>query len=314
MTAYQRYRNHPYISQSDLKSKGNSDTQFTQRGNRVDCLITTPEEYSTTYYISKANPSDAIRNLLEDIYKHWDQKEEDILLYKDLVMDRVEVNKYGNGKYSWETIQKRLDTEYWQDLIKAKDRIVITEQEHEEAVKMANIVKNHPFTKDFFSRNIKYQHEIYNDDFNGIGVKGLVDIKIEEDSRTYIDIKTIYNHDQWYDQFRKYRYDIQLPFYADIDIDERPLDKLIYIFVDPIHDYPIVYEMEDQIIEQGRYGKTKYVIGYVNDDFSQPVYKRLRTPIKGYYELIEDYKLKQILNLPSEIEQSRGRVSFYDDI
>lgn len=313
MTKYEEYRSHPYISQSDLKNQGSSSTPSTKRGNLVDCLITTPEEFDSTYKITKASPSDTIATLLENIYQHWDQKEEDLLLYKELILQEVNKINYGNGTYSWNTIVKRLDLVYWEDLIKSSGKILVPEVEYLAGVRMAEIVKKHPYTKDFFKREVKFQHAIFNDDFEGLGVKGLVDVKIEEDTRTYIDIKTIYNHDFWWKNFKEYRYDIQLPFYEDIDTDDRPLGQLIYIFVDPIHDYPLVYEMEDPIIHQGRYGKDKYIIGYVNDDINMPVYKRLRSPVKGYYELIEEYKRRLLLDIPSEHELTKGRVSFFDD-
>lgn len=317
---YEAYRRHPFISQSQLKGNKSSNSPSLQRGNVLDCLVTNPEEFDDIYLVDKV-PTPAIKNIIDILYSRWDRIEPDLLKLKELVMKIVEETDYGKGAYNWDRIVKALEKggiKYWNKLVET-EKIIITKKEKEEGLRMSKIILEHNFTKEFFNTTDykkEFQYEIYRENFNGLDVKGLVDLKLSDDiTRTYIDIKSIFNIKYWTKNFFEYRYDIQLPFYADIDEDERIIDKLIYIFVDPIHSYPIVYEMEDFIINTGKYGQRKYIIGYVNDEITKPVYKRINN--KGYLQLIEDYKIAQFLpqvqDVSPELLINRGRVKIAHD-
>lgn len=315
---YDLYRAHPFISQSELKGKNLSNSPSLQRGNVLDCLVTNPEEFNDIYEVVKKVPTPAIKNICDLFYDRWDMIETDIFKYREPLMKVVTELDFGKGNYKWERVKSEIEKkgglEYW-NLLVTTGKIVITEKDKVEGQKMANKILKHKFTREFFEGDYErtFQHEIYKENFYGLDVKGLVDLKLTDETyRHYIDIKSIFNHKFWAKNFFEYRYDIQLPFYADIDEDPLPLGKLIYIFVDNIHPYPIVYEMEDFVINMGKYGQSKYIIGYVNDDINQPVYKRLKKPNKGYLQLIEDYKVAQVLpqikDVSPELLITNGRV------
>lgn len=270
------YYKSPYISQSDLKQLiGKPYDNPSLLGSLTDVMITDPEDLPN-FLISKSSVTPAIKSILDNIFVN----------HAELNLKTVQscAGDYGKGKYELDRIYKDVmkHEDYFEELLTGKQ--VVTQLEWDNAVKMTNIVNNHPRTQ--FLKDTQKQVAILNPSFYGYKVKGLLDFQAEDGG--VIDLKTLYSMSAYKENFKKFRYDFQLTWYKDIS-DSKPPPKIV--FVAPDADYPIVVQLRPETMLMARNG------GYRITETLEIVGKTYKTReyVYGYMDLLRQYdKLKNL--------------------
>ena len=210
-----RYRDHPYLSQSQLKYKGKGKENLGMvLGTYLDYLITMPNETDILSIIPSKRPSKAIQSLLLKYKKTFNRNPlekhlEEFLLgessfYPNLVIEKRVVNFLNKGK------------EWYDFLLENEDKVIVSEEEKD----TIDIIKNNvlelllPYEEEI----IFFQKDFYWwDEEHQLGFKGLADILIitREGEMIEIDLKytEAQNIDAWTFICKDLMYPIQKAFY-----------------------------------------------------------------------------------------------------
>lgn len=280
-----------YISQSFLKQAlGKKYSNPNKIGTYTDSLLTAPEELDT-YKVYDEGITPARRQLMEQLFNNnYNLTVTDIDKYYYEFPDQP---IYGNGKYSTERILKDLKEYegYWNLL--SQGYVVLIPEEVKAAKHMQEVFNSHPATN--YLKNAKTQVPVFNDDFHGFRVKGLLDFQ-EETSRI-TDLKTVYSIKAWKKNFWMFRYDIQLAWYYDISYSNLPPR---IIFLAPDAKYPVVVELQPTTLMVGRSGADRVV-----DTFKKNGKTYHRTEyFYGYQDLLFQYG--KLIGVYSPDYQSRA--------
>lgn len=273
MSKVSDYREHPFLSQSELKTytgfgmpRKRNDKVF-DKGNLVDCLTTSPELFDEFYLIADIKkPSDNMVKVADWVFGHIYGEYRDLENYKSLIWSACEdLDVYQNMKP--DTIFNRVvkeATSYYDFLRKAGGLTVIGQDEYEIAFRMSNLLKTHELTRHYFSPEdmfieIRFQEEVYAK-YEDVDMKGLLDIVvIDLKAQTYrvVDVKSTYDLSQLVNTVDKFRYDIQLEVYHSLFGTLHPHLRGLaprIIAVDAFRDFPVVLEMKD-LMYRARYGQ-----------------------------------------------------------
>lgn len=291
------YSTKGYISQSELKRLiGKEYDNPSNLGNFVDALATNPEEVADFALIQSKIPP-ALKKLMETIF----------LLSEDITNDSIEeANRlvgYGKGRYKTERIKGELmkHIDFWEELY--TDKILLSREEYDQGHRLARLLDSHPKTQ--FLKHAQKQVEIYNEDFHGFKVKGLLDYRLEDS--TVVDLKTLYSITAYRKNFWKFRYDIQTAWYRDISYSDK---NPFIVFVAPDADYPIIVRVSTPTIMLGRHG------GYVVDqqfEIGGKMYPQ-RKYRYGYMDLLNRYKQLKNLDFTYEPDSYNFIIRGYKDI
>lgn len=286
------YREHPFLSQSELKTysgfgmpKKRNEKVF-DKGNLVDCLCTTPEIFDDFYLISDIKkPSESIVKVVDWVFGHIYGDYQSLDNYRTIILlacEEFEVYQKMKPDTVFDKVVKE-GTAYYDYVRKAGGLTVLGQDEYELAVKMSNVLKTHSLTKNYFVPedmliDIKFQTPVYGN-YYGVDMKGLLDIVILDMSeQTYrvVDVKSTYDLSQLTNSVDKFRYDIQLEVYNTLFGNQYPNLRALpprIIAVDSFRDFPVVLEFQS-LLTRGRFGgKDKY-----------------GSFIPGTFQLLEAYK------------------------
>lgn len=276
-------------------------------GSAVDAYLSFgPEYYNSSYYFSNlpkkptATCLSVIKMVFDMIRARNHTPIEPLLHYKEQIYYAIEEHGYykERRKDKWEEDTRytqllnvksgaKVEEQYWQDLIIAGDRQILSEMQNTTTKAIINSFLYHPHTRKFFtdtnySVDIVFQFPIYFT-YDGVQCKGLIDhIFIDHNPRKIfiLDEKTIGNYITRFNrQMERLRYDIQGSFYSygmkqtqNIKALEQLIGKTLsnYTFVNFAFivestkrpGTPLIFPMSDKMIEQGQIGDGHGLLGW----------------------------------------------------
>jgi len=196
----------PYYAVSKYNNSNPSKLYFEEnehlsRGNLLDCLITTPEMYDDIYFkdIIQEKPQDKIKSAIKYLFDVRVNDDFDNHTKTELLFalnreafyhsDRKENGKLKSGgrDEDWRVDQLKQWSNYWEYLVKADNRVIITQDE----IDLAHECQAHLINQygELINKSEK-QVALYLDMF-GFFCKGLIDLAvIEDDSIEVIDLKS----------------------------------------------------------------------------------------------------------------------------
>lgn len=267
MTSLQKlkdYRDHPAISQSELKAllSGKSYTKKPSLtmliGSYVDTMITCPHLKDDLYWIANVSrPTDKIVELCESFY-NWLS---DGFIYDKDIPQETDLTKYELQVEQWIQFQDYYSNrpktrvekfikeakDWWTVLVQKGDRQIITSMEELETELMViNLQKDVRW--DWISKG-EFQKDFYWEE-EGISCKGLGDICLDD---VYIDLKytTCPNLNEWMKVCANLNYPFQMAFYKS----GLGFEKGYWLVVHK--DWHELIEVSDLIYQIGKWGYDK---------------------------------------------------------
>ena len=342
------YYTNPAISQSQLKlllgpdpsifnTIQEPDLYFEEKkhfiiGDGVDIQLTRPiEEFNQKFHISNLQnkPSDTIKSIVNQVYDHVKEiypNIETIQNYNNAILDSCNDHNYQpNWKDSTRVAKVVEAWEYWEDLKAAEGKVVLSQEENDLISQIVMSIRTNPTTSKYFetSKDVEIldQYSIYFN-YEGIECKALLDrIIVNHKNKTIqpIDFKTMGDQTIYFPKsLRQRRYDIQAAFYTEALKSKKvydtyeilPFKFIVESTVNPGN--PLVFTCSQELLRIGQFGAPKtYLYGKIvsegYDHMSE--YKSMVTlEIKGFHQLIEDYKwyMEKDFETKREIVEAQG--------
>ena len=286
-------------------------------GDGVDMQLTRPiEEFSQKFHISNLQnkPSDTIKSIVNQVYDLV--KEEvgslaDKGLLRDHTFEIIDSCNDHNYQSNWKIetrIAKVVEAwEYWEDLKQAEGKVVLSQEENDLISQIVMSIRTNPTTSKYFetSKDVEIldQLAIYFS-YCGIDCKALLDrVIVDHKNKTIqpIDFKTMGDQTLYFPKsLRQRRYDIQAAFYTEALKSKKeyetykilPFKFIVESTINPGN--PLVFTCSQELLRIGQFGAPKtYLYGKIvsegYDHMSE--YRSMVTlEIKGFHQLIEDYK------------------------
>ena len=340
------YYEYPAISQSQLKlllgpdpsifnTIQEPDLYFEEKkyfliGDGVDMQLTRPiEEFNQKFHISNLQnkPSDTIKSIVNQVYDYVKEVNGTNILtidkYTEAILDSCNNHNYQPNWKSETRISKIVEAwEYWEDLKAAEGKVVLSQEENDLISQIVMSIRTNSTTSKYFEKNnssveILDQFSIYFT-YEGIECKALLDrIIIDHKNKTIqpIDFKTMGDQTLYFPKsLRQRRYDIQAAFYTEALKSKKvyetyeilPFKFIVESTTNPGN--PLVFTCNQELLEIGKSGRNAYNLcdkAYVSDEYT--VYMKF-DKIKGFHQLIEDYKwyMENGFSVNREIAQSQG--------
>ena len=284
-------------------------------GDAVDCQITRPpEEFLQKFHISNIvnKPSDTIKSIVNQVYDHVKEVYDivgNIQEYGPAILDSCNDHNYQSRWIDNTRIAKIVEAwEYWEDLKQAEGKQILSEEENNLISAIVMSLKTNPIPAKYFevSKDIEviYQLAIFFP-YGGIDCKGLLDmVIIDHHNKTIqpIDIKTMGDQTIYFPKsLRQRRYDIQAAFYTEgleyfkerdepkwKDYKILPFKFIVESTVKPGN--PLVFTCDDTLLKIGKYGREAFRLKGVSETKLVDMFYGKTDEIKGFNQLIEDYK------------------------
>lgn len=285
-------------------------------GNLVDCMLTTPNEFDNKFHVSNiVKPSDKLMSMVNYIYDKVKQDLPDVFktikltgahatdnAIRSYVLESLEEHKYYPSWGETTRINKIIECQsYWDELVIAEDKQVVTVEEKEKADLIVMSIKSAECSAHYFRPNTKdvenyYQVPLYFT-YEDVDCKALLDIiQVDHRSKTIyiVDVKTMWDNPLNFSKsVLKRRYDIQISFYYEGLL--RDTSTIFYELISQGYRIacrfivessnkpgnPINYVVSYETITLGRVGQ---------EAIFSPEGVRLKDEIVGFKKLIEDYK------------------------
>lgn len=275
-------------------------------GHAVDDYTSLGKEYyENNYYFSKllkkpgATGMSVIKMVFDMVKPRGLQNIEPLLHYREQIYQAIEEHKYYNDrrKEKWEddTRYTQLlsvktgstkENTYWQDLIEAGDRQILSDMQNSITSTIINSWFTHPNTARFFTDgpnvDIIYQFPVFFT-YKGVKCRGLIDHIYIDHTNKFIfvlDEKTIGDYITRFNvSMYKRRYDIQGSFYSYGFTHEDNLQRLCDLIGKSTNGYkiisfafivestkkpgtPLIFPLNDKLIEQGQFGDGADLLGW----------------------------------------------------
>lgn len=339
-------------------------------GDGVDVLLSRPDEFENEFYESDYDSKPAKGALSIGKYV-WDalnepvkiitkvrgyfsvvsetgkfyhpndfDHSEDIQFVIDLLEEAIENDEYGGGwdmERKIKTVIKKI-LPYWNDLINANGRQILSEKEKDVIERVAEVFKTHDHIKPFFDNDLpkSFQYPVHWEK-QEVPCKGLIDMLITNDTgqvvvldngftikpneRIIVDFKTLSSPAyKCYQSIKRWRYDIQLAWYkeglneygneyANSDI------RCVLLFVSTLEDdTPVVWELTKSDLAIAQHGA--YMVGpdefIPSTDVDVLEFNRNNLDIWGYeamFELYCDHESNNVWDMPYELYLCKGIVN-----
>ena len=280
-------------------------------GDGVDCQLTRPiTEYAEKFHVSNVEnkPSDTIKSIVNQVFD--ETKRLNILIenvgdmrnYFPYIIDACNDHNYQSNWKEETRISKILEAhEYWEDLKAGEGKTILSAEEDSLISQIVMSIKTNDVTRPYFEGGydveILYQVPIFFT-ISEVDCKGLLDmIRINHITKTIepIDIKTLGDNTLNFPKaLRQRRYDIQGAFYTEglrqtyPGYTILPFKFIVESTTNP--GTPLVYTMDTQLLETGKYGRSGIKLKGISQDSLMQVYYGRIENIKGYLQLIEEYK------------------------
>ena len=304
-------------------------------GDGVDIQLTQSlEAFNEKFHVSNIQnkPSDTIKSIVNQVY---DLVKEEVgsLADKGLLRDHTSkiIDSCNDHNYqpNWKTetrISKIVEAwEYWEDLKAAEGKQVLSQEENDLISQIVMSIRTNSVTGLYFipqsNQEILYQYPIYFS-YNGVDCRALLDmVIIDHDKKTIqpIDIKTMGDQSIYFPKsLRQRRYDIQAAFYTQalfqwcIDND-RYTDYRILKFKFIVESTtnpgnPLVFTCDEELLKIGKFGRESFRLKGVSSIKLIDMYYGKTDEVKGFNQLIEDYKwyLENGFEKKREIVEAQG--------
>jgi len=252
-------------------------------GSAVDCLLTTPEDFTHLYAVMDfAKPSDTIVLVMDTLLETISNLGEDarnvkLENWEEMIVSVAHGCGYGKA-WKPETVANKVRSageDYFYFIAQAEGKDILDVATYMRIEKVAEAFLNNEFTKKLLTTKTKYQVAIYWKHL-GKDCKVLLDaLNIDETNKTVqpIDIKTtgdsVYRFNS---SVFKFRYDIQAAFYTDALKAAYPGYTILpfkFIVSDKFcYDPPLIYTCTENDLNVGRKGMTlasgNKIKGYVD--------------------------------------------------
>ncbi len=323
----QEYRAYPAISQSQLKLLLGPDPSlfntvrepelyFEEKkhfiiGDAVDCQLTRPiKEFNNKFHVSNIQnkPSDTIKSIINQVYDHVKEIHGREILtidrYPNAILDSCNDHEYQSRWNDQTRINKVVEAyEYWEDLKSAEGKTVLSSEENDLISQIVMSIRTSPNTSKYFQTSkdveVLYQLAIYFP-CQGVDCKALLDMVVinhKEKTIQPIDIKTMGDQSIYFPKsLRQRRYDIQAAFYTEALKSKKvydtyeilPFKFIVESTVKPGN--PLVFKCDKTLLEIGKLGRSAIRLSGVSETRLVDTYYGRIEPIKGFIELLEDYK------------------------
>ena len=193
------------------QEKWNSSTRFWEenvhlnRGNVLDCKITTPHLFDDIYYIStiEKKPSDVVMSVFRKLFVYNSHNEELKDVAEQLILEACQDEGFwrtsydevtgkivsGGRKPEWRVKEIiKQGSEYWKELSKSQGKVIISQEENDINEKCYYGIINQPELLDLIKYSSKQVR--VNANWNGYECKGLIDIAETEDYIRVTDVKS----------------------------------------------------------------------------------------------------------------------------
>ena len=342
------YYTNPAISQSQLKlllgpdpsifnTIQEPDLYFEEKkhfliGDGVDMQLTRPiEEFNQKFHISNLQnkPSDTIKSIVNQVYDHVKEIHGREIFtidrYAEAILDSCNDHNY---QPNWKTetrVAKVVEAwEYWEDLKAAEGKQVLSQEENDLISQIVMSIRTNPTTSKYFetSKDVEIldQLAIYFS-YCGIDCKALLDrVIIDHINKTIqpIDFKTMGDQTIYFPKsLRQRRYDIQAAFYTEALKSKKeyetykilPFKFIVESTINPGN--PLVFTCSDELLFIGKWGREENFLELNVPDSAETWTKKeyVSYPeIKGFHQLIEDYKwyMEKDFEIKREIVESQG--------
>ena len=228
----EEYRADPSLSYSKLSSffkqgpkalisNEKIDTPSLRMGSLVDCILTAPGEFDDRFYVADIDKfSDTIRKMTEDLFNP--EVDELSLIDDETTLMILDSYQYQTNWKPETRIKKliELGSDYYTVLKYSTGKIVITQQELEEAQSCVQTLKTHPFTYQIFDCNedeeifyqLKFKHTAAQ--INMRIMTDIIKVNHKEKWIQVYDLKTTgKNEEQFEESFHSWNYWIQSGMY-----------------------------------------------------------------------------------------------------
>ena len=281
-------------------------------GDGVDCQLTRPiTEYAEKFHVSNVEnkPSDTMKSIINQIYDEARTVESaDVVgslrdpLYTETIVEVLNSHGYQSNWKEATRIAKVYEAwEYWDDLRAGEGKSILSAEEDSLISQIVMSIKTNDVTRPYFEGGydveILYQVPIFFT-ISEVDCKGLLDmIRINHITKAIEpnDIKTLGDNTMNFPKaLRQRRYDIQGAFYTEglrqtyPGYTILPFKFIVESTTSP--GTPLVYTMDTQLLETGKYGRSGIKLKGISQDSLMQVYYGRIENIKGYLQLIEEYK------------------------
>lgn len=290
--------------QQAFVEKEKKESQAMDRGSLVDCLLTNKNEFDNLFVIEEIPEiTESVQKILKSL--PLDKELDDL---KKEILVEAKFNNYGNN-WKEDTLLSKIVTEESRKYFKflKESRMIISQQDYDQALKIIEILTTHPFTKETFelkeNEEILFQYPVYWNEKN-ISCKALLDIcKINHKIKTIepFDLKVksenIYN---FLSSFVRYKYYLQAAWYTKglkAIYPEYTVNNFKFLVTNFFYpNTPLIYTCSSKLLDAATYGTDKI----------------MNEVTKGVNKLLEDYiwyKENPQCLYPREIYESRGIIN-----
>lgn len=247
-------------------------------GSLVDILITDPESKDTKFHTKTIDKPSASTLVLADTLVNDHLLLETPLeevLSDEYILKTIRNLKIWDNVKNLETLKERYNTklfkDYVEEKIKANGKIIVSEETLTNAIQCANVLKEHPFTKDLFipsdtleilkQPSIVYQHD-------GVVGKARIDLMHINHETKKIDIMDIKTGSElpskFHSAFYKWKYYLQVISYTGAvswvlnhskEFNDYQINSFRFIYVSkkmPL--VPVIYDVPDKLLPHFLHG------------------------------------------------------------
>lgn len=310
-------------------------------GDGVDIQLTQSlEAFNEKFHVSNVQnkPSDTIKSIVNQVYDNAIQmftlevKNISDPLYTEFIIEACNSHNY---QPNWKTetrVSKIIEAwEYWEDLKAAEGKQVLSQEENDLISQIVMSIRSNSVTGPYFipqpNQEILYQYPIYFS-YNGVDCRALLDMVIvDHDKKTIqpIDIKTMGDQTLYFPKsLRQRRYDIQAAFYTEalsiskpytythpkiaqsIPYTILPFKFIVESTTNPGN--PLVFTCDEELLKIGKFGRESFRLKGVSSTKLIDMYYGKTDEVKGFDQLIEDYKwyLENGFEKKREIVEAQG--------
>lgn len=269
-------------------------TPSTVFGNIVDTLVTgTSKEFDEKYLIAYINLDDSITTIVQSIFNTYKDQYKDFMQIPLVQVSQVAkqngfwpADKWTDTKRYEEFLKKGDIVGYYNFLVKADGKTVITNDQLQDAVKCVQALKTSETTRFYFANNEpnhsiqRYYQLKFKGIYDNIEYRNMADLIVVDyaNKKIYpVDLKTSSHYeDEFYKSFVQFNYQLQARlYYRNLEYNTRrddffkdfEIEDYTFIVINKYSLIPLTWRFKDtKIIGTLYYGKHNQIV--MKDPFS----------------------------------------------
>lgn len=252
-------------------------------GSLVDTLLTEPEEFDNKFIVASfPEISDSLKEIAMFLYKQYGSEYNSIDNIPDNILSKVGItfNYYSNSKFDNLRVKKIKEecSYYYQLLILSDNKILISNEDYNEALSCVDILKIDPMTSKYFTdidiwdNNIERIYQLkFKGEYENILLRGMLDLVVVDHKEKIIypiDLKTSFKEEYNFPKsFIDWNYHIQAQLYtylleetikSDSYFKDFKVSNYRFVVINKKTKSPLVWEYKDsKAIVDTFYGKNK---------------------------------------------------------